>query len=249
MYGYSANSICADALDKIFVVAANKYELTPKWFCFGSYLPRDHQLDFSICATMVRGWTCFGQITFLGVRLPICLGRLLTFYGCSFDRDCLLGRFPDLDQGLNLILGFLIGLFPTGSLLLILGSHSKTTINDSHRCFDHSFQRDWCSIYRFLTGFQVSHKVTKYKQRPKFWYFWRQIWLDIVLLLSLPICIFKAGKSVAFSFWTGSVINIILIYSNTSSAPKILLDTMALVGPWSYQAWLWPRSSLVQTLV
>ena len=55
MYGYSANSICADALDKIFVVAANKYELTLKWFCFGSYLPRDHPLDFSICATMVRG--------------------------------------------------------------------------------------------------------------------------------------------------------------------------------------------------
>ena len=37
-YGYSADSICEDALDKIFVVAANKYELTPKWFCFGSYL-------------------------------------------------------------------------------------------------------------------------------------------------------------------------------------------------------------------
>ena len=131
MYGYSANSICADALDKIFVVAANKYELTLKWFCFGSYLPRDHPLDFSICATMVRGWTCFGQITFLGVRLPICLGRLLTFCGCSFDRDCLLGRFPDLDQGLNLILGFLIGLFPTGSLLLILGS----TLRNNHQRF------------------------------------------------------------------------------------------------------------------
>ena len=130
-YGYSANSICAGALDKIFVVAAAKYELTPKWFCFGSYLPRDHQLDFSICATMVRGWTCFGQITFLGVRLPICLGRLLTFCGCSFDRDCLLGRFPDLDQGLNLILGFLIGLFPTGSLLLILGS----TLRNNHQRF------------------------------------------------------------------------------------------------------------------
>ena len=50
-YGYSADSICADALDKIFVVPPNKYELTPKWFCFGSYLVS----VCKICEPMVSG--------------------------------------------------------------------------------------------------------------------------------------------------------------------------------------------------
>ena len=53
-HGYLANSICDDPLDKIFVVTAYKYELTPKWFCFGSYLVFVLVAILYLCISLLR---------------------------------------------------------------------------------------------------------------------------------------------------------------------------------------------------
>ena len=97
--------------------------------------------------------------------------------------------------------------------------------------------------YRFLTGFQVSHKVQKSKQRPTFWFFCDKF--DWIFLLSYTnqssqIYRYSVIEQVQLYFWSLPMpweLNQHQKYTLIMTA-----DTMALVWPWSYKAWLWPRS-------
>ena len=96
VWTYSAHSICGDTLDKIFGVTVDKYELIQKseavaisiWVrdkythCYGNTWEFDKKNS--------------GQIVFLGVRLPICLGtssKQFSFCSICSWRSCVIESF------------------------------------------------------------------------------------------------------------------------------------------------------------
>ena len=95
VWTYSAHSICGDTLDKIFGVTVDKYELIQKSEAVAiSIWVRDKHMH-----CYGNAWEFDkknGQIVFLGVRLPICLGtssKQFSFCSNCSWRSCVIESF------------------------------------------------------------------------------------------------------------------------------------------------------------